>query len=73
MPLSLRERAAASWPRRVWRSSKLPTVICPPNQKILKLVDENTSVLDTFKLTNELLVEGVRGIGAVVGAGLDRD
>ena len=51
----------------------MPTVICPPNQKILKLVDENTSVLDTFKLTNELLVEGVRGIGAVVGAGLDRD
>jgi cell division protein FtsZ len=37
-------------------------VICLPNQKILKLVDENTSVLETFKLTNELLVEGVRGI-----------
>jgi cell division protein FtsZ len=37
-------------------------VNCLPNQRILKLVDENTSVLETFKLTNELLVEGVRGI-----------
>ena len=37
-------------------------VICLPNQKVLKLIDENTSMLDTFKLTNELLVEGVRGL-----------
>jgi cell division protein FtsZ len=37
-------------------------VICLPNQKILKLVDETTSVVDTFRLTNELLAEGVRGI-----------
>jgi cell division protein FtsZ len=37
-------------------------VVCLPNQKILKLTDENTSVLDTFKLANELLIEGLRGI-----------
>lgn len=37
-------------------------VICLPNQKVLKLIDENTSMIDTFKLTNELLVEGVRGL-----------
>jgi cell division protein FtsZ len=37
-------------------------VICLPNQKVLKLIDENTSVVDTFKVTNELLAEGVRGI-----------
>jgi cell division protein FtsZ len=37
-------------------------VICLPNQKILKLVDETTSVVDTFRLTGELLAEGVRGI-----------
>jgi len=37
-------------------------VICLPNQKIFKLIDENTSVVDTFKLSNSLLAEGVRGI-----------
>ena len=37
-------------------------VICLPNQKVFKLIDERTSVVDTFKLTNELLAEGVRGI-----------
>jgi len=37
-------------------------VICLPNQKVFKLIDERTSVVDTFKLTNELLAEAVRGI-----------
>ncbi len=37
-------------------------VICLPNQRVLKIVDENTSVLDTFKTGNELLAEGIRGI-----------
>jgi cell division protein FtsZ len=37
-------------------------VICLPNQKAFKLIDENTSVLDTFRITGGLLVEGVRGI-----------
>lgn len=41
-------------------------VICLPNQKILKLTDENTSVLDTFKLSNELLAEGIRGVWRLV-------
>src|SRR5207245_5395935 len=30
-------------------------VICLPHQKGLKLIDENSSVRDTFKVTNELL------------------
>ncbi|MDQ6631105.1 MAG: cell division protein FtsZ [Verrucomicrobiota bacterium] len=37
-------------------------VICVPNQKIFKLIDENTSVIDTFKISNELLAQGIRGI-----------
>ncbi|HEX5398298.1 MAG TPA: cell division protein FtsZ [Verrucomicrobiae bacterium] len=37
-------------------------VICLPNQKTFKLIDDNTSVLDTFRITGSLLVEGVRGI-----------
>jgi cell division protein FtsZ len=37
-------------------------VICLPNQKLLKLIDENTNVVETFKISNELIAEGVRGI-----------
>lgn len=37
-------------------------VITLPNQKILKLVDENTSVVDTFKTANELLAEGLSSV-----------
>ncbi|MGA3284526.1 MAG: cell division protein FtsZ [Verrucomicrobiota bacterium] len=37
-------------------------VICLPNQKTFKLIDENTSVLDTFHITGGLLLESVRGV-----------
>ena len=37
-------------------------VISLPNQKVLKLVDEKTTVPDALKYTNELLCQGVRGI-----------
>jgi cell division protein FtsZ len=37
-------------------------VICLPNQRALQLIDENTSVIETFRIANRLLVEGFRGI-----------
>jgi len=37
-------------------------VICLPNQKVFKLIDENTSVVSTFKLIGDLLADGVRGV-----------
>src|SRR5471032_2673369 len=37
-------------------------VICLPGHKTFKLIDENTSVLNTFRITGNLLVEGVRGV-----------
>ena len=37
-------------------------VICLPSQKAFKLIDENTSVLDTFRITGGLLVGGLRGV-----------
>ena len=37
-------------------------VICLPNQKIHRLIDENTSFVDTFKISNDLVAQGVRGI-----------
>ncbi len=41
-------------------------VICLPNQKVFKLIDEKTSLLETFHITNELLAQGVRGIGRLL-------
>jgi len=38
------------------------SVICVPNQKVSGLINENTSVLETFQLINEVLAQGVRGI-----------
>ncbi len=37
-------------------------VVCLPNQKTFKLIDENTSVLETFRITGGLLLEGLRGV-----------
>lgn len=37
-------------------------VICLPNQKTSRLIDDNTSILDTFRITGGLLAEGVRGV-----------
>jgi cell division protein FtsZ len=37
-------------------------VICLPNQKTFRLIDENTSVLDTFRITGGLLLESVCGV-----------
>ncbi|HWX20034.1 MAG TPA: cell division protein FtsZ, partial [Candidatus Binatia bacterium] len=37
-------------------------VICLPNQKAMKLIDENASVLQAFQFTNELLADAVRGL-----------
>src|SRR5438445_11417164 len=37
-------------------------VLCLPNQRVLKLIDEHTSLIETFKITNDLLAQGLRGI-----------
>ena len=37
-------------------------VICLPNERVLKLIDENTSLVETFKITNDLLTQGVRAV-----------
>jgi cell division protein FtsZ len=37
-------------------------VICLPSQKVFRLIDENTSLLETFRVTGGLLIEGLRGV-----------
>jgi cell division protein FtsZ len=37
-------------------------VICLPNQKVFKLIDEKTSLLEAFHITNDFVARGVHGI-----------
>jgi cell division protein FtsZ len=37
-------------------------VICLPNRKVAKLIDEHMSLLDGYGFSRQLLIEGVRGI-----------
>lgn len=37
-------------------------VICLPGQKIFKLIDENSTPAETFRVTGSFLIEGVRGV-----------
>jgi len=37
-------------------------VICLPNQKLFKLLDEKTTVVDGFKISNTLLADGLHGV-----------
>jgi cell division protein FtsZ len=48
-------------------------VLCLPNQKVFKLVEEHTSLLEAFQITNRLVVQAVRGIwGLLFRPGLIR-
>ncbi|HLH54128.1 MAG TPA: cell division protein FtsZ [Verrucomicrobiae bacterium] len=37
-------------------------VVVLPNQKIFKLIEENTTVMETFRITSRLLADGVQGL-----------
>jgi|GEM_PF-104747 len=37
-------------------------VICLPNEKVLKLVDDRSGVMEVFRITNDILAEGVCSI-----------
>jgi len=37
-------------------------VICLPNQKVFKLIDEHTSLVEAFEITNNFVAQGIRGI-----------
>lgn len=37
-------------------------VICLPHQRLTRLLDENTSLVETFTITNDLLAQAIRGV-----------
>ena len=44
-------------------------VLCLPNQKLLKLLDERARALEALKLTHELMAQGLRGIWQMLTRG----
>jgi len=42
------------------------TLIAIPNDRLLQIVEENTSILDAFKIADEILLHGIQGITEIV-------
>ena len=42
------------------------TLIVIPNDRLLQIVEENTSLLDAFKMADEVLLHGIQGITEIV-------
>jgi cell division protein FtsZ len=42
-------------------------VLCLPSQRVLNVIDENTSLVETFRFTADLLAEGVRTVRQLAG------
>src|SRR5436190_1418867 len=49
-----------------WLKGKLDTLIVIPNDRLLQLSDEHTSVVNAFKMCDEVLLQGVQGIADLI-------
>src|SRR4030042_4340078 len=49
-----------------WLKDKVDTLITIPNDKLLSVVDRNTSLLDAFKVADDVLRQGVQGISDII-------
>lgn len=47
-------------------SDKVDAIITIPNDKLLQVIDKKTSLLDSFKIADEVLRQGVQGIAEVI-------
>jgi cell division protein FtsZ len=47
-------------------TDKVDAVITIPNDKLLQVIDKKTSLLDSFKIADEVLRQGVQGIAEVI-------
>jgi len=45
---------------------KVDTLIVIPNDKILQLVDNKTTMLDAFRIVDDVLLQGVKGISDII-------
>jgi cell division protein FtsZ len=49
-----------------WLKGKVDTLIVIPNDRLLQLSDEHTSMLNAFKMCDEVLLQGVQGIADLI-------
>jgi len=49
-----------------WLKDKVDTLITIPNDKLLSVIDRNTSLLDAFKVADDILRQGVQGISDII-------
>lgn len=47
-------------------TDKVDTIITIPNDKLLQIIDKKTSLLDSFKIVDEVLRQGVQGISDLI-------
>lgn len=47
-------------------SDKVDTIITIPNDKLLQVIDKKTSLLDAFKVVDDILQQGVSGIAELI-------
>lgn len=46
--------------------SKVDTIIVIPNDRLLQVVDQHTSIIDAFKIADDILRQGVQGISDLI-------
>jgi cell division protein FtsZ len=47
-------------------SDHVDTIITIPNDRVLQIIDKNTSMIDAFKIVDDVLRQGVQGIADVI-------
>jgi cell division protein FtsZ len=47
-------------------TDKVDTIITIPNDKLLQVIDKKTSLLDAFRIVDEILQQGVQGIAELI-------
>ena len=47
-------------------SEKLDTIITIPNDRVLQIIDKKTSLLEAFKIVDDVLRQGVQGISELI-------
>ncbi len=46
---------------------KVDTLITIPNDRLLQVIDRRTSMLDAFRIADDVLRQGVQGISDLIG------
>ena len=61
-----KKRAAIAEEALVSLRDRVDTLITIPNDKVLNLIDKNTSIVDAFNIIDDILKQGVQGIADLI-------